>query len=103
MKKLLFLVLLAAIAAPVYAGKNTKASPKSKTLKPKLVQQQQTAQPANDTAWHGTGKEHTEFGMRSYDARVGRYGYVDMDSATAAKYGATRPTMPKRNNEPQAK
>jgi hypothetical protein len=81
MKKLLFVVLLASIAAPVYAGKNTKASPKSKTLKPKLAQQQQSIKPAdnpasnNDTTWHGSGN-HTEYGMRELDPRVGRYMHV---------------------------
>jgi hypothetical protein len=108
MKKLLPLLLLTAITVTAYADKNNKAAAKSKTIKPKLSQQEQTVTPANnpasnDTAWHGTGKEHYEYGARSYDPRTARYGYVDIDSATAAKYGATRPTLPKRNNEPQAK
>jgi len=75
MKKLLFLVLLAAITAPVYAGKNTKATPKSKALKPKLAQEQ-TAQPANDTAWHGTGKDNPS-GLGEYDTSTRRYITVD--------------------------
>jgi hypothetical protein len=81
MKQQLFILLLAFIAAPVYAGKNTKATPKSKTLKPKLVQQQQTVTPAdnlssnNDTSWHGTGRENA-YGMRELDPRLGRYMHV---------------------------
>ncbi len=95
MKQLLSILLLVTITATAYADKNVKAG---KVKRPKVAQQ-----PATDTAWHGTGKEHYEYGARSYDPRTARYGYVDIDSATAAKYGATRPTLPKRNNEPQAK
>ena len=94
MKQLLSILLLVTITATAYAEKNAKAG-KAKHPKP--------AQPAADTAWHGTGKEHNEFGTRNYDARTARYGYVDIDSATAAKYRCTRPTMPKRNNQPKEK
>ena len=103
MKKLLSLLLLTAITVTAYADKNNKAIAKSNVTKP---QQEQTVTPANnpastDTAWHGTGKEgHYEFRQRGYDTRMGRYGYVDIDSATAAKYGYTRPTMPVRSSNP---
>jgi len=104
MKKLLPLLLLTAITVTAYADKNNKAAAKSKTIKPKLSQQEQTVTPANnpasnDTAWHGTGN-HYSYGERHYDARTSRYGYVDIDSATAVKYGCTRPTMPVRSNNP---
>lgn len=87
--------MLTTITATTYAEKNAKVG--------KVNHSKTAQQPAADTAWHGTGKEHYEYGARSYDPRTARHGYVNMDSATAAKYGATRPTLPKRNNEPQAK
>lgn len=95
MKKLLSILLLATITATAYADKNAKAN-KVKQPQPKP----QMEQPVNDTAWHGTGTEHYEFRQRGYDARTARYGYVDIDSATAVKYGCTRPTMPVRSSNP---
>ena len=78
MKKLLFLLLLAAITATAYAEKNHKTITKSKT---KLPQQAQTVMPANpvsnnDTAWHGSGNEH-QYGQRELDPRLGRSMHVD--------------------------
>ena len=95
MKQLLSILLLVRITTTAYAEKNAKAS--------KVKHLRAVQQPVADTVWHGTGKEHYEYGTRSYDPRTARYGYVDIDSAIAAKYGATSPTLPKRNNEAQAK
>jgi hypothetical protein len=85
MKHLLSILLLVAIAAMAHAGKNAKAG---KLKRPKIAPPS-----AVDTAWHGTGKEHYEYGARSYEQCTARDGYVDIDSATAAKYGATGPTL----------
>jgi len=81
MKQLLTLLLLTTITVAAYADKNNKAVAKSKTIKPKLPQQEQTVKPidnpaSTDTAWHGTGKENP-YGMREYDTRTRRYMPVD--------------------------
>jgi hypothetical protein len=81
MKQLLFLLLMALITTTAYADKSNKAVGKSKTIKPKLPQQEQTVMPANnpasnDTAWHGTDKENP-YGFREYDTRTRRYMPVD--------------------------
>jgi hypothetical protein len=94
MKKILSLLLLATITATAYADKNAKAN----KVKPSKDAPQPA--PAVDTSWQGTGNKHYEFGTRSYDARTARYGYVDIDSATAVKYGCTRPTMPAKSSNP---
>ena len=88
MKHVFSLLLLAMVTATAYADKNHKAS---KVRPPKAAPQ---PAPAAHTAWQGTGKEHYELRQRDYDARVGRNMPIDIDCATAAKYGATRPAMP---------
>jgi len=39
------------------------------------------------------------FNERMYDSRMGRYGYVEPDSADIVKYGITRPTMPEKKDK----
>lgn len=86
MKKIFALLLLATITVAAYADKNIKVADTTAQIKeqPQSVAEQQ--QPLH-------------FNERMYDARMGRHGYIEPDSADIVKYGITRPTMPEKKDK----
>lgn len=88
--KYLSIVILLSISFVANADKNKKSKEPEQLKQPAPEQEQQLS--FTDTVSY-------DYGVRHYDARMGRYGYVEPDSADIVKYGITRPTMPEKKKD----